>query len=656
MTLNEASVPPVTSQNWQGERNRSHGHENFRPRGYGLDDLIWAQSPAGDSARSLSLSTTTSAADDESTDAGYEKTTGKPPIQPLNKVVFSSLSNDVPRLPPLAGSVTFQKPNHRPVVYLDGTAGGSSSCGQRLDQYDHCRRGSATLLSSPDRDIDLAWQHRWRQRQQGQSQVLPPVYTTMRPKAIPSSPTSLSPNTIRDDRLLNVNPGYGTSAEPSSSYRSNERLSLCSPNNGSISALSEACLPYTQPSSHLSHQKREIALPPLATVQQYTPPRLERRESASLYAANYPLKQGSINTTGTVAIIPTESSSGADNFQSPTNALPPLLKHLEDSCLTGTGLQQSPSWSQLLPRFSQLPPISQSHYSSSSLPEELYRSRYSASPASSIEYGDDSAGFALSKHLTSASFSSNDGRRYSWPDFGGDASAPESTFTASGPADYSAASPQDLPPSRVTSPFPGPYIFLPPLPGYHESSAPRQLPTTPLTMQSPLDGETVEVREMRQSLPSFYRIPQGMYRCQVHGCTAPPFQTQYLLNSHANVHSSDRPFYCPEPGCPRSKDGKGFKRKNEMIRHGLVHRSPGYACPFCVDREHKYPRPDNLLRYESSYHPVFDPYSLPALTLSLDMFTCTTRSEAEMTNCCVKSWHNEQMGQVGVVVGASRRK
>lgn len=88
----------------------------------------------------------------------------------------------------------------------------------------------------------------------------------------------------------------------------------------------------------------------------------------------------------------------------------------------------------------------------------------------------------------------------------------------------------------------------------------------------------------------------GTYRCPFEGCTARPFQTQYLLNSHANVHSLERPHYCPVQGCPRSKAGQGFKRKNEMIRHGFVHRSPGYACPFCPDREHKYPRPDNLQR------------------------------------------------------------
>jgi hypothetical protein len=33
-----------------------------------------------------------------------------------------------------------------------------------------------------------------------------------------------------------------------------------------------------------------------------------------------------------------------------------------------------------------------------------------------------------------------------------------------------------------------------------------------------------------------------------------------------------------------------------MIRHGLVHESPGYVCPFCPDRDHRYPRPDNLQR------------------------------------------------------------
>lgn len=89
----------------------------------------------------------------------------------------------------------------------------------------------------------------------------------------------------------------------------------------------------------------------------------------------------------------------------------------------------------------------------------------------------------------------------------------------------------------------------------------------------------------------------ALYPCEFQGCKAPPFQTQYLLNSHANVHSQARPHYCPVRGCSRSEGGKGFKRKNEMIRHGLVHESPGYICPFCPEKDHRYPRPDNLQRY-----------------------------------------------------------
>ncbi|KAI1310985.1 hypothetical protein F5Y03DRAFT_382452 [Xylaria venustula] len=106
----------------------------------------------------------------------------------------------------------------------------------------------------------------------------------------------------------------------------------------------------------------------------------------------------------------------------------------------------------------------------------------------------------------------------------------------------------------------------------------------------------------RMSIDSMTNPPIGQFICTFQGCNAQPFQTQYLLNSHANVHSSARPHYCPVKGCPRSEGGKGFKRKNEMIRHGLVHDSPGYVCPFCPDREHKYPRPDNLQRHVRVHH------------------------------------------------------
>ncbi|KAL8999462.1 MAG: hypothetical protein Q9169_001667 [Polycauliona sp. 2 TL-2023] len=129
-------------------------------------------------------------------------------------------------------------------------------------------------------------------------------------------------------------------------------------------------------------------------------------------------------------------------------------------------------------------------------------------------------------------------------------------------------------------------------------------------------GDVEPGRPILPPLPGTGPLGSGSFKCDFSGCTAASFQTQYLLkyvpvvspraphedltplpSSHANVHSQVRPHYCPVKTCPRSEGGKGFKRKNEMIRHGLVHQSPGYICPFCPEREHKYPRPDNLQRY-----------------------------------------------------------
>lgn len=135
------------------------------------------------------------------------------------------------------------------------------------------------------------------------------------------------------------------------------------------------------------------------------------------------------------------------------------------------------------------------------------------------------------------------------------------------------------------------------------------------------DPTSIEGRPILPPLPGTGPLATGSFKCEFPGCTAAPFQTQYLLkyapppqsrvptndamlidrcSSHANVHSQVRPHYCPVKTCPRSEGGKGFKRKNEMIRHGLVHQSPGYVCPFCPEREHKYPRPDNLQRFVQS--------------------------------------------------------
>ncbi len=117
---------------------------------------------------------------------------------------------------------------------------------------------------------------------------------------------------------------------------------------------------------------------------------------------------------------------------------------------------------------------------------------------------------------------------------------------------------------------------------------------TPKELTSPESNATPQTLSGPLSANGPFTV--SPFKCTNPDCIAPPFQTQYLLNSHANVHSSSRPHYCPVKTCPRSLGGKGFKRKNEMIRHGLVHDSPGYVCPFCADQQHKYPRPDNLQR------------------------------------------------------------
>lgn len=134
--------------------------------------------------------------------------------------------------------------------------------------------------------------------------------------------------------------------------------------------------------------------------------------------------------------------------------------------------------------------------------------------------------------------------------------------------------------------------------GTHISS---ETPSTDQSASAPTPATAISVAD-RMSIDGITNPSAGLYVCRFKGCTAPSFQTQYLLNSHANVHSSARPHYCPVQGCPRSEGGKGFKRKNEMIRHGLVHDSPGYVCPFCPDRMHKYPRPDNLQRHVRVHH------------------------------------------------------
>ncbi|KIW21702.1 uncharacterized protein PV07_12865 [Cladophialophora immunda] len=127
--------------------------------------------------------------------------------------------------------------------------------------------------------------------------------------------------------------------------------------------------------------------------------------------------------------------------------------------------------------------------------------------------------------------------------------------------------------------------------------------------QSPPEPKPRPKLEAQQPQPKPARDPAsaarstlGPFKCTHDGCNVAPFQTQYLLNSHVNVHSNERTHFCAVQGCPRGYGGLGFKRKNEMIRHGLVHTSPGYMCPFCPKQSHRYPRPDNLQRHVRKYH------------------------------------------------------
>lgn len=175
------------------------------------------------------------------------------------------------------------------------------------------------------------------------------------------------------------------------------------------------------------------------------------------------------------------------------------------------------------------------------------------------------------------------------------------------PTDTFRASREPLSPGQtsVTGPSPGYYPYPPgSAPGsatFHRS--PHGYSTgTAETPGSDQSGSTPATLIADRMSIDGLTTTQGTYTCEYPGCTAQPFQTQYLLSSHQNVHSSARPHYCSVPNCPRSEGGKGFKRKNEMIRHGLVHESPGYVCPFCPDREHKYPRPDNLQRHVRVHH------------------------------------------------------
>jgi hypothetical protein len=131
--------------------------------------------------------------------------------------------------------------------------------------------------------------------------------------------------------------------------------------------------------------------------------------------------------------------------------------------------------------------------------------------------------------------------------------------SGSTPSDYvvSASGSMSTPTSSIVNQSPA---ASHPTPTSISSDQPPRVESSAEYMISP-DGET-------QDINGIVGIPNGtVYKCDMPDCTAAPFQTQYLLNSHMNVHSDTRPHFCQVPGCARGPGGQGFKRKNEMIRY-----------------------------------------------------------------------------------------
>lgn len=93
------------------------------------------------------------------------------------------------------------------------------------------------------------------------------------------------------------------------------------------------------------------------------------------------------------------------------------------------------------------------------------------------------------------------------------------------------------------------------------STLPEQEPANPREDQPPPRESSIPQSDSAEG-----HLLAGPFKCTFPGCNAIPFQTQYLLSSHMNVHSNQRPHFCPVKGCSRGVGGQGFKRKNEMIR------------------------------------------------------------------------------------------
>lgn len=121
---------------------------------------------------------------------------------------------------------------------------------------------------------------------------------------------------------------------------------------------------------------------------------------------------------------------------------------------------------------------------------------------------------------------------------------------------------RELPsPGRGSAAAPSPYYYPsnprrpslasdgPPYSGATPSDYTSSNTETPNTDQSGSTPASIPSGiDIRMSIDGITNPQIGGFQCSYPGCTAQPFQTQYLLNSHANVHSSNRPHYCPVKG------------------------------------------------------------------------------------------------------------
>ncbi|ERT00679.1 hypothetical protein HMPREF1624_01909 [Sporothrix schenckii ATCC 58251] len=445
-------------------------------------------------------------------------------------------------------------------------------------------------------------------QQSDQSQLLTPA-SAVTPGAMSASSTTFPPLLLRDDRSVVGSTGASSLATPSSTHSPNDYHSPFSPNGTGVAASPAqitAFSPLNQADVHVYRQSTGSSLPSLPPMQPYGSPRNDIHSAASPMSANTPAGHA-----------PSNHSSSGSAGQSQQTLLPPIREHLAgpltESSPTGPETRRPPQFIPPPTGYTRLPSMSHSHHSSPASPDEIYRRNSDhASPNSSSGNFGGQPGSSQSYYAPqTAHLSNHSGGHRGTAEYGADTPTSEPHYSTPGSTGRPAASPGHLLNPMVTSPLPGPGSMV--LPPVRHDSTPRQQPsieslTSHMQPHSP-NGQHMPPPLAHPQQPPLQRPPQpshttaqGPYKCEVPGCTAAPFPTQYLLNSHANVHSSARPHYCPVPGCPRSETGKGFKRKNEMIRHGLVHQSPGYVCPFCPDREHKYPRPDNLQRHVRVHH------------------------------------------------------